>query len=204
MPNALKRIGIFGGSFDPPHIGHLVIAELAQRALKLDVVYFVPAYQPPHKRGSHSSTATQRLAMTRLAVRGNSMLRVSDIELRRKGISYTVETIRSFRKKFPSSQLFLIIGSDSLAQFHEWKSPAEILELASLIVYRRPHSGRVKGGTRSSSVAFIKGPLMDISSTDIHKRIQQGKTIRYLVRDNVGSFIASKGLYSEVTKEARV
>lgn len=204
MANSLKRIGIFGGSFDPPHIGHLVIAELAQRALKLDVVYFVPAYQPPHKKGSHSSTAPQRLTMTRLAVRGNSRLRVSDVELRRKGISYTVETIQSFRKKFPSSQLFLIIGSDSLEQFHKWKSPTEILALASLIVYRRPRSSRVKGRTRSGSVVFIKGPLMEISSTDIRKRIEQGKSIRYLVRDNVGSFIARKGLYSELTKEARV
>jgi nicotinate-nucleotide adenylyltransferase len=199
MAQKLKRIGIFGGSFDPPHLGHLVIAEMARRSFDLDVVFFVPAYKPPHKEGSHPSTARDRLAMTKLAVRGNAKLRVSDLELRRKGISYTVDTVRAFRDRFPTSQLFLIIGSDSLRQFHSWKSPGEILEGASLIVYRRPRSGRTNAHLGSGKASFIKGPLMAISSSDIRNRIQRGKSIRYLVRDNVLSFIKREKLYSALT-----
>ncbi len=199
MARTLRRIGIFGGSFDPPHLGHLVIAEMARRSLDLDVVYLVPAYKPPHKNGSHPSTAQDRLAMTKLSVRGNARLRVSDMELRRKGISYTVDTIRAFRNRYPTSQLFLIIGSDSLRQFHAWKSPAEILTEASLVVYRRPRSGRTKARLDSARVSFIAGPLMEISSSDIRKRIQEEKSIRYLIRDNVLSFIQRKKLYTDLT-----
>jgi nicotinate-nucleotide adenylyltransferase len=196
MAQKLKRIGIFGGSFDPPHIGHLVIAEMARRLLNLDAVYLVPAYQPPHKEGSHASTAQDRLAMTKLSVHGNARLKVSDLELRRKGISYTVDTVRAFRKRFRTAELFLIIGSDSLRQFHFWKSPAEILAEVSLIVYRRPRSVRTNASLHTRNLSFIKGPLMDISSSDIRKRIQRGKSIRYLVRDNVLQFIKRKMLYT--------
>lgn len=197
MAQKLKRLGIFGGSFDPPHIGHLVIAEMARRSLNLDAVYFVPAYKPPHKKGSHASTAHDRLAMTKLSVLGNPTFKVSALELRRKGISYTVDTVRAFRKRFAGAQLFLIIGSDSLRQFHSWKSPGDILAEASLIVYRRPRSARTNAQLRSLNASFIKGPLMEISSSDIRKRIQQRKSIRYLVRDNVLRFIQIKKLYSD-------
>ncbi len=199
MAQKLKRIGVFGGSFDPPHVGHLVIAEMARRSLGLDVVYFVPAYKPPHKEGSHPTTARDRLAMTRLSVQGNAKLKVSDLELRRRGVSYTVDTVRAFRKRFPAAELFLIIGSDSLRQFHSWKSPGEILSEVSLIVYQRPRSVRTNARLHSASVSFIRGPLMEISSSDIRKRMQKGKSIRYLVRDNVLSFIETKKLYSDLS-----
>jgi nicotinate-nucleotide adenylyltransferase len=198
MAHKLKKVGIFGGSFDPPHIGHLVIAELARRSLNLDVVYLVPTYQPPHKEGSHASTAQDRLAMTKLSILGNAKLKVSGVELRRKGISYTVDTVRAFRKRFPASDLFLIIGSDSLRQFHSWKAPAEILSEVSLIVYRRPRSGRTNARLRYRNVSFIKGPLMEISSSDVRKKIQGRKSIRYLVRENVLKFIERKKLYSDL------
>jgi nicotinate-nucleotide adenylyltransferase len=196
MVKKLKRIGIFGGSFDPPHLGHLIIAEMARRSLELDTVFLVPAYQPPHKAGRHRSTARDRFAMTRLSARGNKHLKVSDIELRRKGISYTVDTVRAFRKLFPSAQIYLIIGSDSLLQFQTWKSPSDILAEASLVVYRRPGAGRNNTLPRSTSVAFIDGPMMAISSSYIRKRLGLGKSIRYLVRDNVLRFIERKKLYS--------
>jgi nicotinate-nucleotide adenylyltransferase len=198
MIKKLKRIGIFGGSFDPPHVGHLVIAEMARRSLKLSSVYLVPAYQPPHKVGRHPSSASDRFTMTKLSVRGNQHLKVSDIELRRKGISYTVDTVRVFRRKFPSAELYLIVGSDSLRQFHSWKSPADILAEATLVAYRRPGSRPTKTVRRSASVAFIGGPLMEISSSAIRKRLEQGKSIRYLVRDNVLRYIEKKKLYSVV------
>jgi len=199
MAQKLKRIGIFGGSFDPPHVGHLVIAETVRRSEDLDIVYFVPAYKPPHKEGTHPSTARDRLAMTKLSVHGNRKLKVSDIELRRKGISYTVDTVRSFRKRFPSAELFLIIGSDSLRQFHSWRSPGGILAETSLIVYRRPRSGPINARLHSRDVSFVKGPLMEVSSSDIRKRIRQGKSIRYYVRNTVLSFIKKKKLYSNLT-----
>lgn len=199
MGRQLKKIGIFGGSFDPPHTGHLIIAELARRALGLDVVFFVPAYRPPHKAGRHPATARDRLRMTKLSVRGNKKLRVSDIEVRRRGVSYTVDTVKAFRRRFPSSELFLIIGSDSLEQFPTWKNPDAILAEAVLAVYRRPHSGPRKTKLLTSKVFWIKGPQMDLSSSDIRKRIQRGKTIKYLVRDNVLVYIADKGLYGNST-----
>ena len=199
MAQKLKRIGIFGGSFDPPHLGHLVIAEMARRSLNLDAVYFVPAYKPPHKEGSHPSTARDRLAMTKLSVQGNAHLKVSDVELRRKGISYTVDTVRSFRKRFPTSELYLIIGSDSLLQFHSWKYPEQILAESALVVYRRPRSGRASSRFLPSRLSFIEGPEMEVSSSDIRDRIVKGKSIRYLVRESVLRFINRKKLYSDPT-----
>jgi len=195
MPSRLKKIGIFGGSFDPPHLGHLVIAELARRSMKLDVVYLVPAYQPPHKEGTHASTAGDRLAMTRLSVRGNSSLRVSDIEIRRRGVSYTIDTVKAFHRKFPAAELFLIIGSDSLRQFHSWKDPEGILARATLAVYRRPQKGSQRSKTTATKLCRIKGPLMNLASSDIRKRLLQGKAIDEMVRENVLAFINRKRLY---------
>ncbi|OGU27996.1 MAG: nicotinate (nicotinamide) nucleotide adenylyltransferase [Ignavibacteria bacterium GWA2_54_16] len=189
------RIGIFGGSFDPPHMGHLLIAELSRIALMLDRVYLVPAYKPPHKAGNHPATAHDRLTMARLSVRGNRHLKVSDIELKRRGVSYTVDTVKSFRKKFPDSELFLILGGDSLRQFHLWKSPGEILREVSLAVYQRPgHPNKIKG-VPSSKVIRVEGPLMDLSSSDLRTRIEKGKEIRDLVREGVRRFIERKHLY---------
>lgn len=195
MPSPLKRIGIFGGSFDPPHLGHLVIAEVARRTLKLDVVYLVPTYQPPHKSGRHVSTARDRLTMTKLSVRGNSSLRVSDMEIRRRGVSYTVDTVKAFHRKFPAAELFLIVGSDSLRQFHSWKDPKEILTLASLAVYRRPQRGSKRSITSSTKLVWIKGPLMDLASSDIRQRLVESKAIDEMVRENVLAFIIRKRLY---------
>lgn len=192
----LKRIGIFGGSFDPPHLGHLIIAEFARRSLNLDIVYLVPAYRPPHKAGKHASTARDRLTMTKLSIKGNSGLRASDIEIRRRGVSYTVDTVNAFQKKFPRAELFLIIGGDSLRQFHSWKEPNKILERAKLVAYRRPRQGRGSAGFKRGQVVWIKGPMMELASSDIRDRISHGKSIQYMVRENVLAFIIRRRLYS--------
>jgi nicotinate-nucleotide adenylyltransferase len=191
-----KRIGIFGGSFDPPHLGHLIIAGLAQRALKLDLVFLVPAFQPPHKAGRHASTAENRLAMTRLSVRGNPRLRASDLEIRRKGISYTIDTVKAFRKRYPTAALFLIVGSDSLRQFHSWKDPEGILALADLAVYGRPGWRSVR---ERAGIHRIDGPRMSLSSSEVRKRLHAGKPIDTMVRKNVMAYIVRKGLYELVT-----
>lgn len=195
MPARLKRIGIFGGSFDPPHTGHLIIAELALRSLDLDVVYLVPAYRPPHKAGKHASTARDRLAMTRLSVRGNAGLRVSDMEIRRRGVSYTVETVKAFQRKVRGAELFLIIGSDSLRQFQSWKQPEAILARATLVVYPRSGQGRKRPRFASGKVVWIKGPMVELASSDIRGRILHRKSIHYMVRENVLAFINRKRLY---------
>lgn len=195
MPKKLKRIGIFGGSFDPPHLGHLVISEIARATLELDVVFLVPAYQPPHKPGNHPATARQRLAMTKLLVQGNRSLRVSDLELKRKGISYTVDTVKAFHGRYPSAELYLILGGDSLSQFHLWRRPREILKYATLVVYKRAGSkvGRFPGS--SAKGLLLAGPTMKISSSEIRTMIQAGRDIQFLVRENVRRYIKQQRLY---------
>lgn len=201
MTEKVKRIGIFGGSFDPPHLGHLVIAELARRTLHLDFVYLVPAYKPPHKAGKHASTARDRLAMTKLSAQGNAGLRVSDIEIKRRGLSYTVDTVRAFRRTFPSAKLFLIIGGDSLAQFHSWKQPDMILSIADLAVYRRPAPGSQKLDPKKRKTHRIKGPLMHIASSEVRKRLAAGDPVDELVRKNVLAYIRRRKLYQRSTTE---
>lgn len=191
----VRRIGIFGGSFDPPHIGHLIIAEVARQKLRLEKVVFVPAYVPPHKKGKHAATASDRFRMTKLAVRMNPHFSVSDLEIRRKGISYTVDTVRSFKRRYPASELFLIIGGDSLRQFWTWRSPQEILSLASLAVYSRHSDGRNPRTKSHKRIYHIAGPLLEISSTEIRNRIGKDRSIQYLVPDRVRAFITRRKLY---------
>jgi len=191
----VRRIGIFGGSFDPPHIGHLIIAEVARQKLRLEKVVFVPAYVPPHKKGEHAATASDRFRMTKLAVRMNPHFSVSDLEIRRKGISYTVDTVRSFKRRYPASELFLIIGGDSLRQFWTWRSPQEILSLASLAVYSRLSDGGHPRTKSHKRIYHIAGPLLKISSTEIRNRIGKDRSIQYLVPDRVRAFITRRKLY---------
>ena len=191
----VERIGIFGGSFDPPHIGHLIIAEVARQKLRLEKVVFVPAYVPPHKKGERAATASDRFRMTKLAVRMNPHFSVSDLEIRRRGISYTVDTVRSFKRRYPASELFLIIGGDSLRQFWAWRSPQEILSLASLAVYSRRGGGRHPRTKRHKRIYHIAGPLLEVSSTEIRNRIGKDRSIQYLVPDRVRTFITRRKLY---------
>ncbi len=195
MSRTIRRIGIFGGSFDPPHIGHLIIAELSRLTLNLDLVVFVPAYRPPHKQGKHPATAGDRLAMTKLAVKGNRALRVSDIELKRKGVSYTVDTVKAFQRRYAKAEIYLIVGGDSLLQFHRWKNPGAIMAAASLAVFRRPGSIHPKSKVPPSKISWVKGPLMEVSSSDIREKIRDGKSIQYMVRDNVLAYITRRKLY---------
>lgn len=198
MEKQFRRIGIFGGSFDPPHIGHLIIAELACEQLGLDKVIFVPAYLPPHKVGSHRSSPHHRLQMTKIAVKGNPRFTASDIEIQREGISYTVDTLRHFKKEYPKSKLFLIIGADNYAQFVTWKSPDVIAKLASLAVYPRPGYGTtVLPHSYFGKEYLLFGNKLDLSSTEIRKRVFAAKTIRYLVPEKVEHYIAKKHLYKK-------
>lgn len=187
-------IGIFGGSFDPPHVGHLMIAEHARQELALDKVLFVPAFVAPHKTNGTSASPVHRMRMLRLAVKGNSSFSVSAIELERKGVSYTVDTVAEMQKEFPDSELFLIVGSDNLLDFQSWKSPREILAMARLAVYERSSTKPTPGSTLPPAIR-LSGATIDISSSAIRTRIRQGKSVRYQVPDAVENYIKKHKLY---------
>jgi len=192
--HTMKRIGIFGGTFDPPHKGHIAIAQKAMKQLSLDTIYFVPAYLPPHKLQHYSITAKHRLSMVKLAIDGKKDFKVTTIELQRRGISYTVDTLKSFRNRFPNAALILIIGADNLEQFQSWRSPKTILQLASLAVYKRRGFSQ---SLKNQNIAFqpIKGQLLQVSSTEIRKRLKKELTVSKFISKPIERYIKRHLLY---------
>lgn len=188
------NIGIFGGTFNPPHNAHISIAEQTVRQFKLDKIYFIPAYIPPHKSNSLSVSAKHRLKMLKLAIGKDKHFQVSSIELKRRGVSYTIDTLRYFKRKYPSSKLFLIIGSDNLSIFNKWKSYKSILKMAELLVYRRKGYSHV---TRSSRINFclIRGAIINLSSTKIRNLVKSNKSIKGLVPKDVEKYIKANLIY---------
>lgn len=190
--------GLIGGTFDPIHVAHLFMAEEALEQCALDRVLFVPAPRPPHKEVSDLSPFADRLAMVRLAVTDNPRLDVTDIEARREGASYTIETVRAIRAELGEGEpVSLIIGGDSLVQFRTWKDPERLLSEVELVVARRPgsHDETVDAAIRDNA-RFLDMPLLGISSTNIRDRAREGRSIRYLVPETVRSYISEKSLYS--------
>jgi nicotinate-nucleotide adenylyltransferase len=190
------RIGIFGGTFDPPHKAHIAIAKQARKQLYLNKIYFVPAYVPPHKRLFSTVNAKDRLKMVKFAIRRQKEFNVSDLELKRRGISYTIDTLKVFRKNHPHSELVLIIGADNLAQFRSWKSLKTILQLASIAVYRRRG---FNWALRNANIKYfqIKGELFQVSSTAVRERIRKGLSISSLVPKFVEMYIKEHSLYKK-------
>jgi nicotinate-nucleotide adenylyltransferase len=192
------NLGIFGGAFNPPHIGHLVAAESVREQLRLDKVIFVPSADPPHRTDVGRATAKARLEMTRLAIQGNTTFEVSDIEVVRPGKSYTIDTITAFHALYPKVKLCLLIGSDNLAEFHTWKSPREIITMCDLIVFPRPgfSVSDVKNEfTKAAEVVNV--PHVGISASEIRRKVRMGKSIRYLVTRGVAEYILKNGLYRD-------
>ena len=194
-----RRVGVFGGTFDPPHLGHLAIAERARDQLGLERVVFVPAADPPHKRGRTMSPFARRIAMTRLAVRGHTGFTVSDLEARRRGPSYTVETLRALRRRFPDRELVLVLGGDSLEDFPGWRDPRGILELARLAVAPRADARRDRprrtDAARPGRVVRLSSPVLELSSSDLRARARRGESLRYLVPDAVDAYARRHRLY---------
>jgi|KBSSwiStaDraftv2_1062776.scaffolds.fasta_scaffold91241_3 nicotinate-nucleotide adenylyltransferase len=192
-----SRKGLFGGTFDPPHVGHLALAEWAREQLKLDEVLFVPVGRPPHKRATRLSSAGHRLAMARLATRGNTAFRVSGLEVEAATPSYTVDTLRRLRARHPRDRWYLIIGSDSLDEFHTWREPETILELSTLAVAGRPGCGEeaLRRWGRRREIVSLGNPGLDVSSTMVRARARAGRSLRYLVPDLVASYIVRHRLY---------
>lgn len=191
-PNAL-RIGIYGGSFDPPHIGHLIVAEQVRDQFRLDRLIWVPGYIPPHKQDHALMDAGHRLAMVELATSRNPGFEVSRIEIERQGISFTVDTLEQISTDNPGAELFLVLGGDSYAAFESWYEPDRIRQLARLIVYNR--NGASFNEENEEGVSFADGPLIEISSTLVRNAIRSGKSIRYMVTEGVFSYIEANGLY---------
>ncbi|HTP79435.1 MAG TPA: nicotinate-nucleotide adenylyltransferase [Bacteroidota bacterium] len=193
---ASHRIGIFGGSFDPVHNGHLRIATKAMNQLHLDRIFFLPAYFPPHKRKGPLATASNRLAMLRLAIRDEPRWKVLTLEVRRRGVSYTFQSVRTIRTRYPKAKLFLIVGSDNAAQFESWRNFREILRHTVLAVYpRRGFRFQRKLGALKSHTQVIKSDAINDSSTEIRRRVRSSRSIASLVPPKVGRYIESHGLY---------
>lgn len=190
------RLGIFGGTFDPPHVGHLIVAQDIHEALELDRLLFMPASIPPHKRGVQLTPGEIRLRMLRASVAGDNRFEVSDIELRRPGPSYTVDTLREMRRQHPDGQLYFIMGADQLVGFSSWKQPQEVAELAQLVVIGRgglePWDVKPAIDVDYRAVAVTR---VDISAREIRRRVQEGRCIRYMVTEPVLRIIAEEKLY---------
>ncbi len=200
------RVGIFGGSFDPPHVGHLLVAVDALERLELDRMVLIPAATQPLKagRGGSHASADARLAMTRLLTDGDPRFEVDPIEIERGGISYMVDTLEALAGRWPGAELFLLAGADVLDTFHHWREPERIRELATLVVLTRDGAGGSGGGSSVSAPpaelpggppALLATRRVDVSSTEIRARLRSGQSIRGFVPEAVADFIRSAGLY---------
>ena len=185
------RVGIFGGTFDPVHVGHLAIANAALESVPLDRVVFVLARRSPLKERGPVAGEADRLAMLELAVAGEPRFSVSRVELERDGPSYTVDTLESFAG---SDELFLMLGGDAIAELPRWKDPDRIARLATLVVAERPGAPSAPNDGSSSLLVF-DAPRLDISARELRARAARGRSLRYLVPDPVWRHIEARGLY---------
>ena len=195
------RIGIFGGTFNPPHLGHLVCAQEAYVQLGLHLVMLIPVFTPPHKPLDDEPGPEHRLELCRLAVAGDERLAVSDIETARRGPSYTVDTLQELHANEPDNELFLILGGDVAAGLPRWRAPEVVVALATPAVANRRGTSRARavaglselpGGERAR---FFSMPWIGVSSTMIRRRVKARQPIRYLVPDAVAAYIEAKGMY---------
>jgi nicotinate-nucleotide adenylyltransferase len=195
------RIGVLGGTFNPPHLGHLLCAQEAYVQLELDAVTLMPARIPPHKPVEEEPGVEHRLELCRLAAREDPRFEVSDLEVDRPGPSYTVDTLSELHSKAPDNELFLIVGGDIAAGLAEWHEPERVLSLSTLAIAERSGTPReavdealerLDGGDRAR---FFQMPTIGISSTLVRERVRAGLPLRYLVPEPVESYIADRGLY---------
>ena len=196
------RLGIMGGTFDPIHIGHLSVAEQVRETLGLDAVLFIPAGVPVFKRDRRVAPAADRLAMCQLAVADNPFFDVSDIEIRRGGDTYTVDTLREMRVHYPDNvEFWFIIGADAVASISLWRESDAIAQLCKLAAVTRP-GFQLDSATRAQvdeagafDVRYLQATALSVSSSDLRERLEQGLSIRYLTTDGVCDYIREKGLY---------
>lgn len=195
------KIGVLGGTFDPPHFGHLILADFATSALGLEKLLFVPAGDPPHKQNGTRQPAEHRLAMLARALPDDPGYVISRVDLDRPGPHYTVDMIRTIQDQHPDADLYFIMGADGLRDLPTWSRPDELIEACTLAVMQRPniavhahmHDQVIPG--LSEHVVFIDAPLIGIASSDIARWIAEGRTVRYLMPPAVLAYIEDHGLY---------
>jgi nicotinate-nucleotide adenylyltransferase len=202
--------GVFGGTFDPIHLAHLAVAEAARDTFGLRRVLFVPAAQPPHKPGRAISPVEHRLAMVVAAVAGNDAFEVSRIEVERAGPSYTVDTLAALCEADPADHLALILSAESYTELSTWHEPRRILDLADLIV--APRVGYAEADPAlvprqfpdaPAAIAFMDGPRIRLSASEIRQRAAESRSVRYLVPDAVAAYISDHGLYQDHRRDHR-
>ncbi|MDD5595321.1 MAG: nicotinate-nucleotide adenylyltransferase [Candidatus Omnitrophica bacterium] len=186
------KIGILGGTFNPIHLGHLILAEEVREKLGLDKVIFVPTFLPPHKDNSDIAQAIDRLKMIEIAIKANKYFIVSDVEIKRNGRSYTIDTINALKKVYANDELYFITGSDLLKYLEEWKDLNEIIKMVKFVVATRPGYPLEKIPSYISTVAIR---AVDISAFEIRSCIKQNTSFRYLVPDGVFKYITKRKLY---------
>lgn len=189
------RLGLFGGTFDPPHLGHWLVAVDAFEALELDRLLFVPAHQQPLKGSATRASAADRLAMVEAMVSGDPRFGVDAIEIEREGLSYTVDTLAAVRRRPRISALFFLIGADVLGSFHQWRDPERVQEMATLVVLQRPGAGNavpLPPGVRAMELSTRR---VELSSTEVRERVAMGRSIRGFVPEAVAAYVARSGLY---------
>jgi nicotinate-nucleotide adenylyltransferase len=198
MDGPAARIGVLGGSFNPPHLGHLVIASDAWAQLGLDRVLFVPAADPPHKRLAGGLPVAARVRMVAAAIVGDARFALSTVEVH-DGLRYTVDTVAALRRELPTAELWFIVGSDSLLALHTWHAPAQLLSLCRLAVAPRPgDDGRAIAAAAKEwgdAIVILDSVQVDLSSTEVRRRVARGDPIRYLVPEAVEAIIAHEGWY---------
>ena len=202
--------GVFGGTFDPIHLAHLAVAEAARDAFGLRRVLFIPAAHPPHKPGRDISPVEDRLAMVEAAVEGNPAFEVSRLEIERSGPSYTVDTLTALCEAAPGDRLALILSAESYSEFGSWHEPRRILDLAALVVAPRvgyadadPDLIARQFPEARATIAFMDGPRIRLSASEIRQRAADGRSVRYLVPDAVAAYIGDHDLYQHHRRDHR-
>jgi len=206
----VMRLGLLGGTFDPVHLGHLLVAESCREQLRLDEVWFIPAAVPPHKQQQTLSPGATRVEMLKLAIGGHEAFRVSEIELNRGGVSYTVDTLNAVRVVRPDDEVFLLLGADSLADLPTWRDPQRICELATIATVGRPDAPELNYSplaefVEPAKLAAIKRcrvemPPIGISSRDLRRRAAEGRSLRYQVPRAVEQYILVNRLYQQTSE----
>lgn len=197
----MKRIGILGGTFDPMHIGHLILAENAYEQYDMDEIWIMPSGRPPHKSDVNVTSAETRSAIIKLSIAENRHLKYSGFELERDGYIYTVDTLRLLKEKYPDAEFYFIMGEDSMDTFDRWRMPEEIVKLAQIVVAIRSKKTDVADKVERFNHAFrcnaqiLNTPYIDISSSGIRRRVAEGSSIKYMVVQDVEHYIYKNGLY---------